>query len=282
MNSTSRGMKIFSLLMQAQLWDDDGQAMMAVMATKNEVSEVSCPCGASLRIDPNETTQEIACPECGMALEIVVTTDPKTKQSKVGILVKPAAVTPRSGKGKEVHVAKCVCGAQITIEEDRVDSVYTCHICDADYTASIRKSKSGISTLVLRPLVAAPAKETKRRSGPRSQGTKLPIPKVVKGVGAAPPTRSWKSPPISAQPQSGGAAAKEKLLLLAKGEVGAQEVAFVGKDQLINCFCGAMILLREGFNREIVKCPVCGKGYRIFLALQPKTAATMAIMIPRG
>jgi hypothetical protein len=256
------------------------------MPTKNEVSEVSCPCGASLRIDPNETSQEIACSECGMALEIVVTTDSKTKLPKIGILVKANAVTPRSGssgKGKETHVAKCVCGAQITIEEDRVDSVYTCVICDADYTATIRKAKSGISTLVLRPLVAAPTKNTSRRVGPRGGlPTKTSSGKLPKGVGAAPPTRSWKSPPIPSVPQSSSGAAKEKLLLLAKGEVGAQEVANVGKDQLINCFCGAMILLREGFNREIVKCPVCAKGYRIFLALQPKTAATMAIMIPRA
>ena len=259
------------------------------MATKNtEVSEVSCPCGASLRIDPNETTQEMACPECGMTLEIVVTVDPKTKLPKVGILVKPGAVTSRSGKdkGKESHIAKCVCGAQITIEEDRVDSVYTCVICGADYTASIRKSKSGIPTLLLRPLVTAPAKNTARRVGPKGGLTaktvieKSTVTKVTKG--APTPTRTWKSPPISQQPQTGGAAAKEKLLLMAKGEVGAQEVSFIGKDQLIACFCGGMILLREGFNREIVKCPVCSKGYRIFLAQQPKTAATMAVMIPRG
>lgn len=262
------------------------------MAAKNiDVSEVSCPCGASLRIDPNETTQEMACPECGMTLEIVVTVDPKTKLPKVGILVKPMAVTPRSGKdkGRETHVAKCVCGAQITIEEDRVDSVYTCVICDADYTASIRKSKSGLSTLVLRPLVAAPAKSTPKK--PSAKGgipkaiivkppEKTTVTRVLKG--APPPTRTWKSPPIPQQPATGGAAAKEKLLLLAAGEVGAQEVSHVGKDQLISCFCGGMILLRDGFNREIVKCPVCSKGYRIFLALQPKTAATMAVMIPRG
>ena len=70
--------------------------------------------------------------------------------------------------------------------------------------------------------------------------------------------------------------------MMAKGEVGAQEVSFVGKDQLIACFCGAMILLRDGFGREIVKCPVCSKGYRIFVAMQPKTKATMAVMIPRA
>ena len=262
------------------------------MPAKNaDVSEVSCPCGASLRIDPNETTQEMACPECGMTLEIVVTTDPKTKQSKVGILVKQTAVNPRSGKTKEVHVAKCVCGAQITIEEDRVDSVYTCAICDADYTATIRKSKSGLSTLVLRPLIAAPAKNTTRRAGAKgglpartAPPAKLPEKTTVTKVtrGAPPPTRTFKSPPIPAQPQSAGSAAKEKLMLLAKGEVGAQEISHVGKDQLIACFCGGMILLRDGFSREIVKCPVCGKAYRIFLALQPKTAATMAVMIPRG
>jgi len=251
------------------------------MATKSEISEVSCPCGASLRIDPNETTQEMACPECGMTLEIVVTTDAKSKHQRVGILVKSAAVTSRSGKGKEVHVAKCVCGAQITIEEDRVDSVYTCVICSADYTASIRKSKSGLSTLVLRPLVAAPAKNTARRIGPRGGiPTKTTVTKVTKG--APPPTRSFRSPPITAQPASENSANKEKLLLMAKGEVGAQEVMFVGKDQLITCFCGGMILLRDGFGREIVKCPVCAKGYRIFVAMQPKTKATMAVMIPRA
>jgi hypothetical protein len=259
------------------------------MATKSDVSEVSCPCGASLRIDPNETTQEMACPECGMTLEIVVTVDAKTKMPKIGILVKPGAVTSRSGKnkGNEVHIAKCVCGAQITIEEDRVDSVYTCVICDADYTASIRKAKSGLSTLVLRQLVAAPTKNTARRVGPRGGlPTKTTVPakttvtKVTKG--APPPTRSFKSPPISLQPANENAANKEKMLLMAKGDVGAQEVSFVGKDQLIACFCGAMILLRDGFGREIVKCPVCSKGYRIFVAMQPKTKATMAVMIPRA
>jgi hypothetical protein len=225
----------------------------------------------------------MACPECGMTLEIVVTTDAKTKLPKVGILVKSASVTSRSGKGKgkEVHVAKCVCGAQITIEEDRVDSVYTCVICSADYTASIRKSKSGLSTLVLRPLVAAPAaRNTARRIGPRGgMPTKTTVTKVTKG--APTPTRSYRSPPITPPTVSENSANKEKLLLMAKGEVGAQEVMFVGKDQLISCFCGGMILLRDGFGREIVKCPVCAKGYRIFVAMQPKTKATMAVMIPR-
>lgn len=255
------------------------------MTPVTDVSAVSCPCGASLKIDPNETTQEMACPECGMTLEIVVTVDSKTKLPKVGILVKPGAVTPRRGKGNEVHVAKCVCGAQITIEEDRVDSIYTCAICDADYTATIRKSKSGLSTLVVRPLTppAAPA-PTKappaRRVGPRGGlPTKTTVTKVIKG--APPPTRSFRSPPITPPPDSENAANKEKLLLLAKGEVGAQEVSFVGKNQLISCFCGGMILLRDGFSKEIVKCPVCSKGYRIFVAMQPKTKVTMAVMIPR-
>jgi hypothetical protein len=257
------------------------------MASKSDVSEVSCPCGASLRLDPNETTQEMACPECGMTLEIVVRIDPKTKQAKIGILVKPGAVTSRSGKGKGVHIAKCVCGAQITIEEDRVDHVYTCVICDADYTASIRSSKSGMSTLVLRPLVAAPPKSAIRRVGPRgglptktTVPTKTSVTRVTKG--APPPTRSFRSPPIAPPPANEHAANKEKLLLMAKGDVGAQEISFVGKDPLITCFCGAMILLRGDYSREIIKCPVCSKGYRIFVAIQPKTKATMAVMIPRA
>src|SRR6185295_88009 len=119
----------------------------------------SCPCGASLEIDPNETTQEIACPECGMTLEVAIAIDSRTKKVRLGILVKEHSVAHRreKGKGVEVHTAKCVCGAQITIEPGGVDSVYTCTNCDADYTAFVKKPKAGgMSTLVLRPLVAAP------------------------------------------------------------------------------------------------------------------------------
>ena len=81
---------------------------------------VSCPCGASLDIDPNETTQEIACPECGMTLEVAVAIDSRTKKVRLGILVKDQSLSQRTprGKGQETHTAKCVCGALITVDVD--------------------------------------------------------------------------------------------------------------------------------------------------------------------
>lgn len=235
----------------------------------------SCPCGAALEIDPNETTQEIACPECGMTLEIAVAIDSRTKQVKLGILVKSTSMSQRTAKGKgvEVHTAKCVCGALITVESTHVDEVYTCSSCDADYTAVLKKPKSGgMSTLVLRPMVAAPV--TKKLPGAK------PVAKAPAARPAAPPPPKVfaKAPAPAAQPSAAGLAAKEKLLQMAKTDVGAQEF----RDGRIACFCRATIELKENNPREIIKCPDCGTGFRIFQATNPRTGDAMAVMIPRG
>ena len=65
---------------------------------------------------------------------------------------------------------------------------------------------------------------------------------------------------------------------MAKSDVGAQEI--VG--DLVLCFCRATIKLKPNFHREIVKCPECGTGFRIFQAVHPKTGDPMAVMIARG
>jgi ssDNA-binding Zn-finger/Zn-ribbon topoisomerase 1 len=256
--------------------------MMSVMCPPPNASSVSCPCGAQLTIDPDETTQETACPECGQTLEVIVSVDPRTKQAKLGILVKAGAVTPRQrrgkdAKGEEIHTAKCVCGAQITIEPGGVDAVYSCAACHADYTASLKKSRNGgSSTLLLRPLVAAPMSKTTRRS-------------IVKPATPPKPTKSAAPPPpptkvfpklqvFAPSPSPVALAAKEKFLMMAKSEVAAQEFS----DGRIQCFCKASITLREGYNREIVKCPGCGTGFRVFKATNPKNGDPMAVMIPRG
>jgi DNA-directed RNA polymerase subunit RPC12/RpoP len=236
----------------------------------------SCPCGAQLEIDPNETTQEIACPECGMTLEIAIAIDSRTKKVRLGILVKDTSLSQRSlkGKGQEMHTAKCVCGAMITVESGGVDSVYTCSACDADYTAIIKKSKTGgPGVLVLRPLVAAPVT---KKTAPK---TSVPPPKTLTTAKAPPPAaKPATKPPAPAVPGSAAAlATKERFLQMAKSDVGAQEI--VGG--LVLCFCRATIKLKENFHREIVKCAECGTGFRIFQAVHPKTGDAMAVMIAR-
>lgn len=255
---------------------------MSSMSPHPNASSVSCPCGAQLTIDPDETTQETACPECGMTLEIVVSVDPRTKQAKLGILVKSGAVTSRQRKGKdakgaETHTAKCVCGAQITIEPGGVDAVYTCSSCDADYTASLKKSRSGGSdTLLLRPLTAAPMSKITRRSIVKPATSSKP---AKAAAPPPPPPKVFAKVPVPAPtPSPAALAAKEKFLMMAKSEVAAQEFC----DGRIQCFCKAAITLKEGFNREIVKCPGCGTGFRVFKATNPKNGDSMAVMIPRG
>jgi DNA-directed RNA polymerase subunit M/transcription elongation factor TFIIS len=244
-----------------------------LMTTPKSGTSVSCPCGASLEIDPNETTQELACPECGMTLEVAINIDSRTKQVRLGILVKDNAVAHRrtKGKGVEVHTAKCVCGAQITIEPEGMDSFYTCASCGADYTASVKKPKSGgSSTLVLRQVTASPMSKITRRSV-----AKPPPPPPPK----APPPRVFaKAPAPPAVPSAAGLAAKERFLQMAKTDVGAQEVG----DDRVQCFCRAQIKLKGDFHREIVKCDECGMGFRMFQATNPKTGASMVVMIPRG
>jgi hypothetical protein len=249
--------------------------MMSSMSPHPNASSVSCPCGAQLKIDPDETTQEMACPECGQTLQIVVSIDSRTKQAKLGILVKAGAVTPRQrrgsdGKGEETHTAKCVCGAQLTIEPGGVDAVYTCSACNAEYTASLKKSRSGgSSTLLLRPLVASPLSRTTRRA----------VAKPAKAAVPPPPPKVYpKAPGPAPTPSPAALAAKEKFLMMAKSEVGAQEFS----DGRIQCFCKGTITLKEGYNREIVKCSGCGTGFRVFKATNPKNGDSMAVMIPRG
>lgn len=250
------------------------------MTTPMGGTNVSCPCGASLEIDPNETTQEIACPECGMTLEIAIAIDSRTKKVRLGILVKESSVAPRrtKGKGEEVHVAKCVCGAQITIEPGGVDAVYTCSACDADYTAVVKKTKAGgIGTLLLRPMIAAPA--------PKKPTTRsLPPPPKPKTV-VLPPAPSKSTTKSAAKPaalpptiNAAGMVAKERLLQMSLRDVGAQEVA----DGRVQCFCGATIKLKADFHREIVKCAECTTGFRMFQATNPKNGDAMIVMIPRG
>lgn len=246
-------------------------------------STVSCPCGASLEIDPNETTQEIACPECGMTLEVAIAIDSRTKRVRLGILVKDQAVAHRrlKGKGQEVHTAKCVCGAQITIEPGGVDSVYTCTNCEADYTAIVKKPKAGgLSTLVLRPLVASPMSKTTKRSVAKTAAPAPVVPKVVKPPPPPPPAPKVFQKPPAPPPQANPAAlaAKERFLQMAKGDVGAQEM----KGDQVSCFCRATITLKSGFSKEIVKCPDCGTAFRMFQATHPMSGEAMVVMIPRG
>jgi hypothetical protein len=132
-----------------------------------------------------------------------------------------------------------------------------------------------MSTLVLRPVVASPMSKTTRRAVAKPAA---PPPKPAKAPPPPPPKVFAKPPAPPAGPSAAGLAAKERLLQMAKADVGAQEVG----DERVYCFCRAPIQLTADFHREIVKCGECGTGFRMFQATNPKTGASMVVMIPRG
>jgi hypothetical protein len=284
------------------------------MSTKPET--VSCPCGATIEVETEgQASLDAVCPDCGQMLEVMVSIDPRTKVRRVGILVKSASMAPRrttkskipGARADDIHMAKCTCGAQITILYKSSDAIYTCTACDAEYTATLKQGRTGaVSALVLRPLLAMPVDEkpgAKPASAPAPTGkpaTKVPAakpaapaPKPVaapKAVAApvkaapakpAPAAKAVAKPAPAAAPASGGSAAKENILLMTKGDIGAQEIVTVEEARKVACFCGADLPLRGEFHREILKCPQCGSAFRVFAATNPKTNAAMVIMIPR-
>jgi len=280
---------------------------------------VSCPCGATIEVETqDQASLDAVCPDCGQMLEVMVSVDPKTKARRIGILVKAASMAPRritkskipGARADDIHTAKCTCGAQITILYKSPDSIYTCSACDAEYTATLKQGRTGaVTALVLRPVLAMPmaekpgAKPVTKVSGPKPPGAKsAPAPAMgAKAAAAVPAPKAAPAAPKSAPksaaaapaPKPGAKAAgpvatppanlapKENLLLMTKGDIGAQEIVGEEAGRKVACFCGADLPLKGDFHREILKCGPCGLAFRVFSATNPRTNAEMAIMIPR-
>lgn len=260
------------------------------MSPKTGTSTVSCPCGASLKVDSDDGSTDAVCPECGMMLEVVVSQD-SSGAKRLGILVKSASVAPRQGKSKtkgswsdEVHTAKCTCGALLTIAFKSAAEIYVCEACQAEYTATLKHPRGGgVPTLVLRPLLAMPIDKTAPKTTRKAPPVKAapapappPPPKPAPAKAAPKPAKAASAPPAG-----GNLAAKENMLMMTKSDIGAQEIVAGGVVSTIQCFCGQPLTLEGDYHRELHKCADCGSSFRIFAAKNPKTRATMAIMIPR-
>lgn len=277
---------------------------------------VSCPCGATVEVDfKGEASVDAVCPDCGQMLEVVLSMDPKTKARRIGMFVKAASMAPRhsnkgAGSKEDIHTVKCTCGAQLTIVYKSSDTIYTCSACEAEYTASLKQGRTGaVSALVLRPVLAMPmaGKPEAKAAAPAAAAPK-PASKPASGVmpaskpapkaappaarpasGVMPPAKAAPKPAAKAAPTpapaavapAAASAAKENLLMMVKGDIGAQEILTEETGSKIACFCGADLLLKGEYHREIHKCRECGSSFRIFAATNPKGGASMAIMIPR-
>ena len=269
---------------------------------------VSCPCGATVEVDfKDEASVDAVCPDCGQMLEVVLSMDPKTKARRIGMFVKAASMAPRhsnkgAGSKEDIHTVKCTCGAQLTIVYKSSDTIYTCSACEAEYTATLKQGRTGaVSALVLRPVLAMPmAEKPAAKAAAPAPAAPKPASKPASGVMAAPKPAPPKAAPRpasgvlpAAKPAAKAApapapaaapapsAAKENLLMMVKGDIGAQEIVTEESASKIACFCGADLLLKGEYHREIHKCRECGSSFRIFAATNPKGGASMAIMIPR-
>lgn len=236
------------------------------MGTDSGPATVSCPCGASIEVDPRTSKPVRACPECKESLTIVVTVDPQTGRQRVGILVSPAAVGSRRPRRKPAAPVEapsaplCACGAQVTVDLRSVDSVYTCAWCGACYTAMAKRDPA---TGVEAPPVLIPVQVVPLRKEKPKTAIRKPKPKTEAGSAAA------------------GLALKESLLLISRGTLGAQSLVERDRGSLLSCFCKHEIAVSAEASHRILKCPECGLAFRVFMAVDPRTGKPMAITVPQ-
>jgi ssDNA-binding Zn-finger/Zn-ribbon topoisomerase 1 len=256
------------------------------MSAKGNIHTVSCPCGASIRVDIDEEAEAISCPECRQTLKLAVSQDPSSKRIRVGVVLSMDALLTSKGKKGQTRVpgviadqtykAKCTCGVLLYVDPKAVDAVQTCEACGADYTAILKRGRTpGLSTLVLMPVLAAPV------AGRAKTAVAAPKPAAAPAAKPAPRTQVPKPKPSPAA-DAVATAARDQIILLHKGEIGAQAVEVRESGTFIACFCGKEMKLREDAHREMHKCADCGTTYRVFMAFDPRTKAPMVVTLPRA
>jgi hypothetical protein len=137
------------------------------------IQKVSCLCGAEVCVDPQSRDRQVVCPACRSTFAFVVTMDPKLKNSRLSLVLSPAAMkragesfseaplspppkpvtrAPKRSSGKTIHVsmARCECGAVFPLEDTgELTTLQSCPQCNRVYHVVFKiehgsKEKSGI------------------------------------------------------------------------------------------------------------------------------------------
>lgn len=232
--------------------------------------KVSCPCGASLRVDPLSPERSLRCGACGNRLNFIVTFDGKSRRPRVSIVVSPEAMAlegqslgaadddpapapapaprattsvPRpkaSGNTVKGVLGTCLCGTQFPVDEEELTSIAACPTCGTEYHCVVKvergtKAKSAIlvpvkTAPVRRPSIA-PTTTPARGGGRRTQvRARTSAPK--------PPKAPVQIPP------------------------GAQGVP---------CPCGATLVVRRKDVVRGIVCESCGQAHKLQEVPDPQT-----------
>jgi hypothetical protein len=121
------------------------------------IQKVSCLCGAEVCVDAQNRDRQVTCPSCQSTFAFVVTLDPKLKDSRLSLVLTPAAMkraseslakppvvppsksvtraTKRlSGKTTQISMATCECGAVFPLEDTgELTTLQSCPQCNRVY-----------------------------------------------------------------------------------------------------------------------------------------------------
>ncbi len=153
---------------------------MSDRPTQAGFHKLSCPCGADIRIDARSTKRIVACPQCHLTLDFVVSMDPRTRKPRVALVMSadslkppPAPVKPKTAKVRTVRpplanarpgmvTAPCSCGATLEIEADELAGDKTCDSCDTAYHMVVKLDReTGQKSAILVPKGPLPGRKPK-------------------------------------------------------------------------------------------------------------------------
>jgi hypothetical protein len=121
------------------------------------IQKVSCLCGAEVCVDPQNRDRQVTCPSCQSTFAFVVTLDPKLKDSRLSLVLSPAAMkraseslakapavpspkpvtrAPKRSTGKTIQIsmATCECGAVFPLEDTgELTTLQSCPQCNKVY-----------------------------------------------------------------------------------------------------------------------------------------------------
>jgi len=243
-------------------------------ARPTRVFTVSCPCGAQIAVDPKAENRSVACRQCGVSVDFVVTFDPKVKGSKVSIVVPRAALA--SGQSKppakppsaeriqpdvaefspaEQIIAACSCGARLMVDAVELTSVQTCDRCGASFHVVVKR----IPGTPQREVILVPEEPFAGRK------------KMAKPPSSSDPAPKTRSTKFGSKMKVARVPAPKKPKAPSEPPPGTQPV---------RCPCGETLFV---YRREVGKekgCTGCGRTLRIEETRDPQSLAPKVVATP--
>ncbi len=242
-------------------------------------------------MDPLKPQRSLVCPDCGVTLDFVVTMDDKSKSPKVSIVLTPRAFDAAQQKATSPAslpplsqdqpspgpvLARCPCGASMTVDEAELTSVQTCPRCGTAYHVVIKRepeTNQRVAVLVAKDAPARPKERMRTKTespAPVESKTKAGAKRVQRAsTQVRVPTSARHSPALGrARPKPGSRPPGRS----GAGRSKAPPATPPGTQSAL-CPCGERHFVRRSDLGREISCRRCGKLLSFVEVRDPQTLA---------